>query len=287
MLNDLKAVCSRNKQSANIVNNGDSVSQHINVRPQYFQNNLQMSANSGNNTYSFQSFTRYYDDKENMHDAGNSWGTVSSRLSRQTFLTKNRVSTFVPFLGQNLDLGADVEYYQNRYDNKTASGRNKTNAFVLGFSPEYTIKYCNSGHITVQSPVSLKRVSLFMSSGKVNRNYINYSPSVYFSYDISNSVKFNIFSSYTADELNGNYLSSVPIYTDYRTLLYSLNGIDKTKSFNIMSTLSYHDLVSMLFCSLTGNLSYRKSNYYNDYSYTDSLSVVSPVWKDIHSRYFS
>ena len=174
LLNDFKAVFSRNKQSSTIINNGDSVSQHINVRPQYFQNNMQMSVNSGNTIYSINSFTRYYNDRENLYDIGDSWGTVNSRLNQQSFLTKNEVSTFVPFLGQNLGMAANMEYIQSKYHDIADFSNDRTNALTLCFSPDYEIKYCSKGHVTIKSPISLKQVNLLTSQGNTHRNYINY-----------------------------------------------------------------------------------------------------------------
>lgn len=296
ILNEFKTVFSNSTQSSSIINNyNKKIEEEIINKPIYLQNTLNITNNTGNKVYNINSFTRYFDQKEsldvNNYSNPSSINIKDGEIGFKRFFTKNRISTILPFLGQDLDLGLDLVYEKDNYSNSNLSAinlnsKNKAvkNTIKIGFSPKYYLNYSSNGKISFQIPIRLEKLQLSVEEQEINKSYIICSPSFQISHSITNSLDLRFSSSYNSNETTNRYYSDEAIYHNYRTIYYSLNDISLSKTLNLTSNISYRNLAEMIFCNITASFTNINNPYYYDYNYKENITEAKPKWERNYSN---
>ena len=73
-------------------------------------------------------------------------------------------------------------------------------------------------------------------------------------------------------------------YSGYRTRVTTPDHIGMTRSTRASLSLRYADMVTMFVWNFMAMASWSRADHYNEYSYGEELTTVSPVWEDADIR---
>ncbi len=265
-----------------------------NVRhPGYLQNKLRAVIGIGENTYSVNSFFRYFRRSEALgvdvtgdaSDGGDpsavpQESVLCQRMELERLMTRNSVSSTFNVLGNNLELKYAFEL---RSDNVSSDpGRSgRTSLMKHSFTPGYTIRY-NKGIVDVKVPVSLFTSHIPWSLSK-DKSTVYASPSVSWRHDFSPFWRMRLRGSLSRDEA-AEVMVPDTYYKDYRTRVQTADSVGWTRRSGASLSLNYSNMITMFLWNFMASASWRTEDHYNEYSYGEELTTVHPVWSNVSSR---
>jgi hypothetical protein len=277
--NEFRGSFSRFNQHRGVISNTQALEQEVKIRPQYFQNRLSSTFLFGNSLFNLKSYVRYYKREELLHSAGLMY-SLDETYKTGIFTVKNRLSTTIPFLGNNFDLGFLADFNRNDYKNGNSSleKRAETKEINIGILPIIYSVY-SKGHISFSLPVTWNSAHLDFQEANYHdgSNYFSFSPSLRMKHDFNEHLAFKFSTFYSMNNDVDVYYSESPLYKDYRIIYHSLNKIYRKKRLQNSLSLIYSDLVRMVFANLTLSHSYTKNSYYRDYNYKEKETIITPV----------
>lgn len=276
--NEFRGSFSKFNQQRGVVSNTRALEQEVNIKPQYFQNRLSSTFLLGNALFNLKSYTRYYKKEEILHAA--KLNPIDETYKTGMFTAKNSLSTTIPFLGNNLDLGLLANFKRNDYKNGnyTLEKRAETKELNIGILPTIYTEY-SKGRITLSLPLTWNSAHLSFQEENYSdgSNYLSLSPSLSLKHNFNEQLIFKLSTSYTMNNDTDIYYSQSPLYKDYRIIYHSLNKIYRKQRLQNALSLTYSNLVSMVFANLTLNHSYTKNGYYRDYNYKENATIITTI----------
>ena len=278
----------------------DRLEQNNTLHPGYVQNKLSMSINAGANTYSVNSLFRYFRRSEalGVADGGDGMSgvaplpadlttvadggtyTLDQRISLESFMTRNSVSTMFYAGRHRFSLGYAFELHGNRVA-VDGGERFSTTYMKHSFTPGYGLNY-HRGMFGIDLPVSI-----FMSNipwnGTGTKTEVYLSPSVHWRHKFSPFWSMNV-AGYLGRDSYSDVLLPVEYFSGYRTRVMTADRIGWTRSKRASLSLSYSNVITMFVWNLMASAAWSMRDYYNEYVYGETYTTVRPVWEDVDTR---
>ena len=181
--------------------------------------------------------------------------------------------------GNSLNISSEVYYRNTLYNYK---GNIRSSKFSLKVSPNYLIPFGTDCSLSVILPIELFNINIIDRHKKL----LVFIPNINFRYQMNNNWRINLNASYNVDNNTLSFYSPYLLRTGYRTEYLPTNRIFFNSSNRISTSLTYRDLVSMLFSNLSISYSDNKKESLSNYNYTDSITQISTVAGTNHLKTF-
>lgn len=271
--------------------------------PGYVQNKLRMTVNAGANTYSVNSLVRYFRRSETLGvdygGTGNQYVPAGNearqepatggglqqgqRITLERLMARSSAGTRFYIGANSLEARYAFELRNDKVE-EYGGGSFNTTYMKHSLTPEYVVRY-GRGHVTTSLPVNVftQRVPWSSAGGKTE---IYLSPDISWRHEFSPMWRLNVSGGTGLDE-SDEVMAGTAYYSGYRTRVTTPDHIGMTRSTRTSLSLRYADMVSMFVWNFMAMASWSRADHYNEYSYGEGLTTVSPVWEnaDIRSLY--
>lgn len=268
--NELRMEIEKGLQQTEILNTSkDQIQQSITQKPLLLQNKLQSVFFAGTTLFNFTSNLSYFINSENLSTPYASADYKTTLLS-----TKNRLYTTIPLGDYRLELGAIADYIRQGY---TSQGTVRREAIEAGIKTSILKRY-SKGSISLSLPLTWNSQALYnQTHNKHNDRYFSINPSLSWRHDFSSKLTLSASSAYSTSNDTDAFYAYHSVYQNYRTEYISPLKTYRRSSLRHSVSLSYHNLVTMIFANLTLSHNYTTSQYYKDFTYTDHKTVITPI----------
>ena len=267
------------------------------------QNKLRMTVNAGANTYSVNSLVRYFRRSETLGvdygGTGNQYVPAGNearqepatggglqhgqRITLERLMARSSAGTRFYIGANSLEARYAFELRNDKVE-EYGGGSFNTTYMKHSLTPEYVVRY-GRGHVTTSLPVNVftQRVPWSSAGGKTE---IYLSPDISWRHEFSPMWRLNVSGGTGLDE-SDEVMAGTAYYSGYRTRVTTPDRIGMTRSTRASLSLRYADMVTMFVWNFMAMASWSRADHYNEYSYGEGLTTVSPVWEnaDIRSLY--
>lgn len=282
VVDDLSGSISYMSTGNSLYSNGSLLSQDVKRHPGYVRNKLNLMFTTGGHSYYVNSTLLYFrrtenmlvGDKENVYNA-------AERIGYSRLRNDNDISASFPLLGNMLHLNYAIAYQRDNMD--IDRGERNANSYLLNtLTPSYSIRYSH-GYVALDLPLNYyaARVPWRQSGSNIDRFYV--SPSLRWNHKFSPLWQLSL-SGALQQSVEDNMLTPFTFLSDYRTRHTTPDQLGWARSTNTSFKVNYCNFTDMFTWQLLATMSWRRRDWRYAYSYTDSYTMMTPLWQASTSR---
>lgn len=290
------------KEDAVISPNSEKVRQDTKSSPITVQNSLNGHVKLGGQILSFSSVMRYFKTEEQLNFSQPFLVNAQLNLARlrllgltngldttyenddrtlqhirlESLFMRHRIMYSFNLWRSTLSLAYMLEGKDNSIKkHSVVTEEDKSRYMLHTFEPTYTLAF-NSGEITLCFPIEYIAYRL---KQHIHHQYLM-APSIDYNLKLSSSLSGRLFLGYNQDVNTYDVAYSGLLYNNYRTMTMGIDSLERRNTAMADITLSYLNTLSLVSMNIVLRWSKQHSNYMQDMLFTETNTLVRPLWTD-------